>query len=159
MVLEMGLVLTLLALMVVVALPQLSWFTTFHVYAQVRQLADMVRYQQAHARMQATDCDIQFKLPNRYYIYGKEYQLASHVQFGVLPGVYGPPSDPRTLITKPITFKGNLLHIAADGSLPSGTLYVTDVAQRCLYAVTLGVAQMFYVRIYHYDAGKWVLLP
>ncbi len=88
------------------------------------------------------------------FIFDKQrYQLSAPYRFGLLPDVYGPPSAPASLVTNPVTFIHDRITAHPDGTLQSGTLYITDgIAQ---YALTTPVSAFSYVRAYRYKDGSW----
>lgn len=85
------------------------------------------------------------------------YRLPSKVKFGFLVGIKGPPSSPKRLISKPITFKSNTIVFYPDGIISSGAVYLTDYDREYLYSISSSVAQVSYIRKYTYN-NKWILI-
>jgi len=83
--------------------------------------------------------------------------LAHGVEFGIRPNIKGPPATPTEILKKPITFVGSKIMCEPHGTLQAGTLYLTDKEHTCLYALSIGVGQISYIRRYVYT-DKWVLL-
>lgn len=106
------------------------------------------------AEDQAVVCD-----PARHcYSYNEKiYHLPDGVQFGFLRGVQGPPSGPTQEIAVPISFPKNTIIFSANGPVSAGTVYVVDRGQRCMYALTVAIGELFGVRKYRF-ATTWVAL-
>ncbi len=84
---------------------------------------------------------------------GTRYSLQEGFSFKVLPDIYGPPSAPQGLITQAVTFVDKKIVAHTDGTLQSGTLYITD--SQVQYALTTPVSAFSYVRAYRYRDGIW----
>jgi hypothetical protein len=84
------------------------------------------------------------------------HDLSDGVQFGVLPGSKGPPSDPTLYITHPITFSQNTIRLYPDGKSRPGTVYFTDSGVHVGYALSCPVGKISYIRRYRFDAGTWL---
>ena len=103
--------------------------------------------------------DVYFDIANnRYTFNGTVCTLPSQIMFGVIPGVKGPPSLPKKLVAKPITFKGSRISFFPEGIISSGTIYVTDRYKKFLYAISCSVSQVSYLRKYAFNDNKWVLI-
>lgn len=81
--------------------------------------------------------------------------LTDGVEFGIINNVYGPPSSPAYPLKKAITFLGSRVRCNADGMMQAGTIYITDKKRQCLYALTIGVSPIPYLRRYVYK-HSWV---
>jgi hypothetical protein len=64
------------------------------------------------------------------------------------PEALGPPALPRHIITEPITFPH---------SIQSGSIYLGHAQHNCFYALTSGVAQIPFLRLYKYRLN-WISL-
>lgn len=93
----------------------------------------------------------------RYYTDTAEYYLPQGVRFGCAQNTYGPPSSPQHLVYKSITFNNNTIIFSPDGSVTSGTLYLTDSDKKMTYALTVPVSSCALLRLYRLD-GTWVCL-
>lgn len=76
-------------------------------------------------------------------------------RFGVLPGVYGPPSKPSHPVACAITFVDKKLVCNPDGTMQSGTLYITDAAREQQYAFSTPVSAFAHIRTYKYVSSSW----
>ncbi len=94
---------------------------------------------------------------NTYRYRTAEYRLPAHVIFGCPAGVSGPPASPTNAISNPVTFKNSTITFHPDGVIQAGTVYFTDAAKRCAYALSCAVSQVSYLRKYQYT-NTWVLL-
>lgn len=65
--------------------------------------------------------------------------------------------DPAVTISQN-TFVQNRIIFFPDGKIQPGSLYLTDTQERYLYALTIPVGQVSYIRRYRYDHHRWVLL-
>lgn len=86
------------------------------------------------------------------------YSLSSDVVFGVLASAHGPPSRPVHALTTPSSFPDNKIIFFPDGTVTAGALYIRDCSRSTLYAITIPLPNIFYVRVYAYHARKWTLV-
>lgn len=89
---------------------------------------------------------------------GSSYQLCSMVCFGAPTDVLGPPSHPTSVIINPVSFSQGRVVFYPDGMIQAGALYLTDIKRRWAYALSCGVSHTVYIRRYHYEKGRWVLI-
>lgn len=92
------------------------------------------------------------------YIEGREQKFPTHIKFGFLPTGCGSPGSMQESLTKAITFKNNTIHFYPDGTISSGTLYITDARQKAMYALTSPVGSISYLKKYKYENARWKLL-
>ena len=85
------------------------------------------------------------------------HKLCAAVKFGVPRGIKGPPSSPTHVITHPITCAHNRIECTCQGAMTPGTLYLTDTDEQYVYALTIPVGDISYVRKYAYD-GAWSIM-
>ncbi len=89
-------------------------------------------------------------------------QLPTTCHFGVIGKVYGPPAEPKELITQPVTFPGEKttyrIFFRPTGVISPGTAYIIDKDAGCMGALTCGVSQVSYIRKYVYKNHYWQLL-
>ncbi len=84
---------------------------------------------------------------------GTRYALQDGYSFGVMPDTYGPPSAPQKIVTHAVTFVDKKISAYPDGTLQSGTLYITDGNRQ--YALTTPVSAFSYIRVYQYNSSIW----
>ncbi len=88
---------------------------------------------------------------------GEVHKLVQNVHFGVIPGVAGPPAEPHESLSHAITFVQHKIIFHPTGVIQSGSAYLVDKDKQILYAVTVAVSGVSYVRLYKYDQQQWHL--
>lgn len=83
--------------------------------------------------------------------------IAPQVLFGTIKGVRGPPATPTHPIKKAITFIGSKIVCEPTGIMQAGAIYLTDRHHHCLYALSIAVGKISYIRRYVHR-NNWVLL-
>lgn len=155
MLLYVSMVLGFVLIIVLLAVPQLGFIKRHVVRWEVENMRSFITYAYRLALATGQDQTIHFDVAkNKIYGAGREYQLARGTIFGIMPGVQGPPAAPHKLLTSPITFQDNKIVCYAQGTLDAGTVYITDDKASWLYAISLGVSPLSYVRTYFFD-GSW----
>jgi hypothetical protein len=164
---QIGIVLALLVVIVTISISNTTLLRKHMVHAQVEKLELLFRYFQQKACATQTEQKLIFdeRTSTYYAVDSFKETLPAGIQFGFLNNVYGPPSSPKTLIHKGITFNNNTVMFSPDGSISSGTLYLIDAEKNILYALTAPISHISFLRIYRYDErydghynGKWVCL-
>lgn len=155
---EMMVVITLIALVVVMVRINSNFLSSYIIRAQIEQLFSTChRARQSALAYNRTEC-IEFDLhANTYRWAGSVRQLPRGIRFGYLPATKGPPANPTTLLHKPITFAGDHITCYPDGIIQSGTVYLVDDNATMMYAISNAVSAVSYLRIYAYHDG-WKLV-
>jgi len=133
----------------------------WHDHALVRNEIDTLYYVLvAHTfRACAEDCVCDIVMDERgWKAHNETHELADDVVFGVMSGCKGPPSDPTSYISYPITFSHQRIRLYPDGKIQPGTVYFTDKSLRVGYAISCPVGKISYIRRYRYTAGTWSAL-
>jgi len=126
--------------------------------AELGLLALTVRTEQQKALLTGTEKTIIFKPDGLGYVTPTQrHQFQQGITLGAPPGAYGPPSDPRTPISKPLTFPNNTIICYPRGKIQAGTVYLKAPAYNQYYALTAGVAQYSFLRLYRYRLD-WIPL-
>lgn len=155
---QVGIVLALLVVIITLSISNTVLLRKQMMHAQVEKLAVLFRYFQQKACATQTEQKLTFDERTATYSADSfKETLPVGIQFGFLNNVYGPPSSPKTLIHKGITFTNNTVMFSPDGSISSGTVYLVDTEKNILYALTAPISHISLLRIYRYD-GKWVCL-
>ncbi len=155
--LELLIVLALMLFILMLSVGQLHFCKRGYARSELDGLYQACLYMQRHAMLVGKTCCVDLGIEsNHYTCKGQQHQLAQGVSFGAPPGVKGPPSSPKKMLTKVCTFKNNCISCSKDGVISAGTVYIID-AQGSLYALTASVAPYSYLRKYRY-AGKWQLI-
>lgn len=121
---------------------------SFLVSVELERLYFYLLYMQNKAKIEKKDQSIVLK----------DVKLTDGVLFGFLRNSKGPPSDPKYLINKPITFKDNKIMFYKDGTISSGIIYLIDKNYNVMYALTSGVSDISYLRRYKYNLNNWSLI-
>lgn len=154
----------LIQIAIVLALSALVTMLVINNYGIINQLA--VRHElealmrtcvflQQRAMTRGQSETLLFNTGQNTYTYDNEqYTLPTNVCFGILPGVHGPPSAPHKPLTAPITFEGQRITFFSDGIISAGLICLTDINKRYMYALSVGISQVSYLRKYRYN-GAW----
>ena len=155
---ELSIVIALVAILVALSGAHISFLNRMIVRAELEHLYNTCFYLQRRALMTKKSQTVSFDLEhNSYSANGRVYRLPSHVIFGTMQGVKGPPSSPENLLTEPITFKDNSAIFHPNGIIKPGAIYLTDSSKRCTYALSCAVSTVYYLRKYQYT-DRWQLL-
>jgi len=154
---ELIIVLSLLLLITTLTLPSFWFFKRQLVASQAEKLHMVFNYMQQSAI--SCNKNLSLKFSNNSYSYD-QYQetLPVGVIFGIKPGAKGPPAFPSHKINSPISFVGNQVTFFSTGQIQPGTVYLIDSEKNYLYAVTVPVSQVSFIRKYRYESNKWQLL-
>lgn len=127
--------------------------------AELRKLYTFIQLCSYRAMMTNTPQEIVFDIMHNAYHCGQyQEQLCHDVQFGAGENVCGPPSKPCKPISKAMTFGNNALMLQPNGTMQSGSLYLTNKDKSVTYALTTPVGPISYIRTYRYDGHSWQLL-
>lgn len=151
---ELAVVITLFG--VVVGLVMVQGTYMYHVIAkqEIEKLASTCRFLQHAAMMSGVEKILIFdRKAGMYSCDSCREKLPLSVEFGVLPGVKGPPSNPIRQIQSPITFEGERIIFHPDGIIQPGTVYLISKDKQIMYALSSPVSQVSYLRIYRYDVS------
>jgi len=78
------------------------------------------------------------------------HQLARQVLFGYLAQTKGPPSSPKNLLTKPVSFYNNKVVFYPNGKISPGSVYLIDRKKKVMKALTCPISQVSFIRKYRY---------
>lgn len=132
-----------------------SYMRRFLVRQEIEKLALLCRSMSAAAMMENTKKTLTFDRSGRSYSHdGIREKFPLSVDFGVVPGAKGPPSDLTHEITSAITFAGNAIVFHPDGVIQPGAVYLVSNDREIMYALSCAVAKVSYLRLYRYD-GSW----
>lgn len=127
-----------------------------YVRAELDRMQMVVLQARMHAMGSGVEQVISFDpASNAYYYNTTSFELPRGVQFGLRPGIKGPPSSPSKTPKSSITFPGSVLRIAPTGIASSGAVYLTDKRKKVQYALTCAVGQHTFVRLYRYEKDRW----
>jgi len=125
---------------------------------ELDKLYALCHYAQRYAMASNQMRTITFNLPaNSYRFREREEKLLSNVQFGFIQGAQGPPAQPTSALTKPITFVDEHITFYPDGIIQAGTVYLVNKNKTIMYALSNAVSPVSHLRKYAYD-GAWRLV-
>ena len=151
-------VLVLIVLVMFLAGAHGSFLHRMVVRSELEKITTVCSYLQRVAMMTHKPQKLTFDPAHNTYSYNDTHcALAPHVQFGVGPGIKGPPGGALYLVSKSVTFPGNSITFHPDGVIQAGTIYLTDSQKKNTYALTCSVAQVSYLRRYQYT-DTWNLI-
>jgi len=154
---ELTIILALVSLIACLTLPLLTFFNRFALLAQAEKIVSMVTYVQHKAIIEHETHTLTLDTAHARYMDDKFTEILNPpIQFGIKPNTYGPPSKPTTLLTRPSTFANDQILFYPNGTISSGTVYLTDTSKAFMYAISIGVAQMPYVRLYRHAGNTWM---
>jgi Tfp pilus assembly protein FimT len=166
---ETVLIVSIIVILLFISLPKLSFVNRFVLQNETEKLFSVFSFLQQRAIASNREQLLFFDINHNAYSYaGKSdkkivYALPDVIKFGFLQDVQGPPSKPSKKINTAITFKKDksdtrVVQFFSDGTISSGTIYLVDNNQTYLYAVTIAVSQVSFMRLYRYDSGRWVCM-
>jgi len=144
---EVCLVVLLLSFVITFGMKVASLPSSLLLRSELERLATVITYLQRKALIEDTSYTITFDTSS--YQADTTWTLNTG-RFGTIPGVKGPPSDPKHAITK-----GCKKLVIRPGSITAGTVYLTDGTS--LYALSSDASEVSCVRKYRYDK-RWELL-
>lgn len=152
---ELAIVLALLGIMIKIVMVNGTYMHHLVAKQEIEKLSMICRYLQHAAMMSNVPKVLIFERAKRSYSYdGSRESLPISVEFGVLAGAKGPPSNPTRQIESPITFENERIIFHPDGIIQPGTVYLISKDKQVMYALSSPVSQVSYMRIYRYD-GSW----
>jgi type II secretion system protein H len=152
---ELMVVLAIIALIAMLTGTGSRALTDLATRLELDKLYALCHYAQRYAMASNQIQTITFNIPaNSYRFREREEKLASGVQFGFIQGAQGPPAQPVSALSKPITFLGEHITFYPDGIIQAGTLYLVNDKKTIMYALSNAVSQVSHLRKYVYD-GSW----
>jgi len=164
---ELLVVISLMAFLIVMSLPSSLYRNNDMVKSEIEQL--FLTFSRLQRKAMATNQTIGLSCNPIRHSYSYETLEKKHfihtfppaVRFGILPHVSGPPASPRRPLKRPITFSQKseacTVQFFPTGKISPGTIYLTDRNKRQLWALTCPIADVSYVRKYHYTLDGWKL--
>ncbi len=158
---ELAIMLSIVAILVTASLPSIIWFNQQILYAEAQKLTMTAAHLQHKALLTNQEIVLKIDVTNNGYTNNTlslNEKLQPAVCFGIKQNVYGPPSRPIALIKQPCTFSNNQIIFYPNGTITAGTLYLLAPSMHLLYALSIGVAQVPFIRIYRHAAQGWHLV-
>jgi hypothetical protein len=153
-------VIALVAVVVSITLTSADFLRDTIAKTEMHKLQAVCRSAQYQAQAENQQKNIFFDIEKNRYIYeNRTFQLPSSLEFGFLAGSKGPPANPVNLIKNPVTFKNDCITISPRGIIGSGTVYIINMQNQSMYALSSAVSAASYLRLYRYDGhGSWLLI-
>ena len=126
--------------------------------AQVERLYAFLQLMRSEAIVTNSKIVITIDELHNQLLYKYPVPLGQSVRLAVIPGAYGPPSQPTKLLTHASSFEHGHIIFYPEGTISPGCLYITDANKTILYAVSVSVSQQSLIRKYYYEAPGWILL-
>ncbi len=128
--------------------------TENNVRVELNTLALAISYMRQTSITSHDKQQIIFDLNNHSYSYcGIKHPLRNNVQFGYISGIKGPPSSPIHELKSAVTFPHKSLVVTHLGVSSSGTIYLTDKAHTCTYALSVPVGCSEVLKKYRWENG------
>jgi len=122
-----------------------SWCLYAHTRAQISGMPQkIIFYPQAQSYM--VD-DIMIRLP-KGVVFGGNKTISALV----------PPSKPSAVLSQVITFVDKIINFYPDGTMQAGAVYFGHQKESRLYAISSGVREPFFIRLYCYEHARWRLV-
>jgi type II secretory pathway pseudopilin PulG len=122
-----------------------SWFLHAHTRAQISGVSQkIIFYPQAQSYRVG---EILITLP-KGVVFGGNKALS----------VLVPPSKPSTALSQAITFVDKTINFYPDGTMQAGVVYFGHQKESRLYAISSGVREPFFIRLYCYEHARWRLV-
>lgn len=152
---ELSIVLAAMVIIASFAIARISIFNTLFAKAEVYKMHAFFMHMQqkaiAHQQEQVVLID---QLKQEYSSTHYNERMPPSLRFGILPDIFGPPSQPTARVKQPVTFAHNRITFYPTGAISPGTVYVTDKTKTYQYALTCPVAANSSIHIYRYD-HRW----
>ncbi len=155
---ELIIVIAIIGILSALVAINFSFFDSALIKSEIHKIHTVCHYLRRKAMMTNKIHTLTFDIKTNSYVYDDVHeQFAQQVIINCKSGIKGPPSTPTYLITKPVTFKNNTIIFYPSGIVSAGTLYLTDKYNNYQYALSVPIASISYIRMYHYDT-KWKLI-
>lgn len=156
--LELLVVVALIIVLVTLAFPAWRFLKTQQITEQLNQLQIICITLQQKATVTQEKQSLTFNGDQRSYFFNNQTEkLLPGISFNFIPGLKGPPSNPKKLVTRAITFPDQVITFYPDGTISAGTLYLINREQQ-QYALTVPISKASFTRKYQYRQKQWVYL-
>lgn len=156
---EVIIVIAVLAILASAIIPNLKFLRQQSIAAELDKMQILCGLLHEQATCLRKQCYLVLdKNSNTYSYYNDIEKFPENIVFGYTEGISGPPANPKKKITSAITFPNNKIVFHKNGTISAGTLYLKDKSSKDLYALTVPVSQVSFIRKYKYQNGKWIYL-
>lgn len=148
---ELLIVLLIMASTATIGIYSLHFLDRSRIKNELHLLHNTCMYLQRKAIATRQEQELTFNRAHNSYSFDQStHQLPACMQFGTRTGIMGPPSSAKHPIATPITFAQEHITFYPDGTVQAGAVYLTDQRKQLQYALTCGVAQIVYIRLYEH---------
>ncbi len=156
---EVTIVLSLILLIATISIPSLLFLNQQVVVSDLEKLNMIFPYLQQCAVSSNKNITLKFDPINHEYSFeNQKVKLSRNVEFGIKNEIKGSPASASKNINSPISFVNNQTIFYSTGKIQPGSVYLIDSAKKYLYALTVPVSQISFIRKYRYENGKWLLI-
>jgi type II secretory pathway pseudopilin PulG len=126
------------------------------IIAEAHLLRSTIWHLQQRCRAENKNLALVFNEQENFYTTPNEkHKLSARVKFGTIQDALGPPSSPKKRLKKSITFKNKQIKISPHGIAQAGTVYLVDDKKQLLYAITVPISGVTFIRMYRYRNKQW----
>lgn len=154
---ELLIAIAIIALLATIAFPSFNFLNKQLLSVEIDKLYSVITSIQRSAMLNDKKLKLKFG-ENLYTFDGQKHKLPKNIKFGFKPNVKGPPSAPNKIINSAITFANKKIVFQPDGKITSGTAYLIDEANKFMYAVTIPVSEVSFIRKYRLNNSRWNLI-
>lgn len=156
---EISIVLALLMLIMTISLPGIWFLKQQAVACELEKLNMAFAYLQQAAITSNKNLSLKFDPSTNSYSYENYHEkLSKNIIFGTKEGIKGSPSTTNQILSNAITFVNNQVTFYANGKIQPGSVYLVDSAKQFMFALTVPVSQISFIRKYKYKDNKWILI-
>src|SRR3990167_2038357 len=147
----------IIAIIAAITTPSLNFLNRQLLATEAEKLHLSFLHMQKIALLENKNKEINFK-DNSYTTENQPHFLPIGIRFGFFNNIKGPPASPIQEITNAITFKKKKAVFYENGKVSPGSAYLIDEKNKLMYAVTVPVSEISYVRKYNLKNGSWNLV-
>ncbi|OGB83957.1 hypothetical protein A3F66_04960 [candidate division TM6 bacterium RIFCSPHIGHO2_12_FULL_32_22] len=142
---ELIVTITILALILAISISSLNFYKNQLVKAELSKLEMTINYLNSLANLKNKEFILKLDTNNNSYYFEKERaDLNKNVKFGCK-------------VESKSTFPNDIIKFEPNGNISAGTIYLSDLSEKFVYALTIAVAKKQIIRKYKYN-GKWQLI-
>lgn len=153
---ELCIVLLLITLVTTFGVTSVTFLNNFNVNAALHTIrATCKQLQQRAQSTQKTHTLIIDQKNNCLRYNHSKIHLNKIIQINTLDQVFGPPGSPQKTPCSPVTFKKNIITFYKNGSISSGTIYLTDQNNQHQYALSNSIGSVPTLQLYRWKNCVW----
>ena len=143
---ELLITVAIFCLILAISISSLNFYKNQLVKAELSKLEMTINYLGSLANLKNQEFILKFDTNNNSYYFEKErVNLDKNVKFGC------------KVENKKSTFPSDIIKFEPNGNMSAGTIYLSDLSEKFVYALTIAVAKKQIIRKYKYN-DKWQLI-